>query len=271
MRDMPSLVVTRPQPDATLWVQQLQAQGLQAHALPMMVIGPSQSPAAIRAVDQALQRLASYRALMFVSGNAVRYFFEQLRNQGLALPAAQHYWSPGPGTSKALMAEGIAAQQLIQPAAHAAQFDSESLWEQAQHHIQSGDRILIVRGGDGQHLEDLAQGQGRPWLTQQLQQRDVHVDFAPVYERQTPAATADLLAEIDALRKTQAAWLFSSSECLQHLVRYNHAWSWQGHTALTTHPRIALQARQAGFGRVIETQPSVQSITASIESLHDLS
>lgn len=266
---MTALVVTRPQPDATLWVQQLQVHGIQAYALPMMLIGPSQSPAATQAVHAALQRLASYQALMFVSSNAVRYFFALLQTHQVALPESLQCWSPGPGTSKALLSEGISAQRLIQPALDAPQFDSEALWQQAQHHIQSGDRVLIVRGGDGQHAQAL--GHGRQWLTQQLQQLGVAVDFAPVYERQAPAATAPLMAEIEALRQTQAAWLFSSSECLQHLVRYNPAWSWQGHTALATHPRIAAQARHAGFGQVVETLPSVQSIAASIESLHDLS
>jgi len=262
---MPTLVVTRPQPDAALWVQHLHEQGIDAQALPLMVIGPSHSPAAVSALQTALRQLHQYRALMFVSGNAVRYFFEQLRSQGLSLPPCLHYWSPGPGTSKALLSEGISPLALIQPAQDALQFDSESLWEQAQHHVQADDAVLIVRGGDGSQ----ATGQGRPWLTEQLQQRGVRVDFAPVYERQAPAATSQLLQQIALLREQQAAWLFSSSECLQHLVHYNTTCSWQAHTALVTHPRIAEQARLAGFGQVVETLPTVQGITASIKSLHD--
>ena len=262
---MTTLVVTRPQPDAALWVQQLRAQGVDACALPMMRIGPSQSAAAVNAVQAALDQLDSYQVLMFVSGNAVRYFFELLRQHKHTLPQGLQYWSPGPGTSKALLCEGISPLSLIQPALDAQQFDSESLWEQAQKRISTGDRVLIVRGGDGQQ----SQGQGRQWLTEQLRQRGAHVDFAPVYERLAPIVTPALLAEIAALRERQAAWLFSSSECLQHLVHCNHDWTWQSHTALATHPRIADQARKAGFGRVMETQPSVLSITASIESLHD--
>lgn len=260
---MQTVVVTRPQPDAALWVQQLSSAGLQACAVPMMEIGPSRSPAAVASMQQALQQLPQYRALMFVSGNAVRYFFAQLRAQGLALAPAQQCWSPGPGTSKALVAEGIAPQMLVQPAPDAPQFDSESLWAQAQHHVHTGDRILIVRGGDGSQ----ANGQGRQWLTGQLQQRGVQVDFAAVYERHAPTVTPQWLAQIEILRQQHALWLFSSSECVQHLVQSHSAWSWQAHTALATHPRIAQQARDAGFGCVVETMPSVQSITASIKSL----
>ena len=155
---MPTVVVTRPQPDAALWVQQLQDAGLQACALPMMVIGPSSSPAAIASLQQTLPQLARYRALMFVSGNAVRYFFAALQAQAITPPVQTQYWSPGPGTSKALLSEGISAQSLIQPAPDAPQFDSEALWAQARHHIQPGDRVLIVRGGDGSQPG----GQGRP-------------------------------------------------------------------------------------------------------------
>lgn len=262
---MTALVVTRPQPDAAQWVQQLQAAGVAASALPLMNIGPSRSAAAVATVQAALQQLHSYHAIMFVSGNAVRYFFAQLRAHGLPWPAMAQYWSPGPGTSKALLSEGIPPSALIQPALDAPQFDSESLWEQAQHHIGPGHKLLIVRGGDGQQ----AQGHGRQWLTEQLQQRGVQVAFAPVYERLAPLCTPALLHTMEGLRAQQAVWLFSSSECVQHLVLCNPAWSWQTHTALVTHPRIAQQARQAGYGRVIETLPTLPSITASIKSLHD--
>ena len=263
---VPALVVTRPQPDAALWVQQLEASGVQAIALPMMEIGPSQSPAATAAVHQAFAQLGCYRALMFVSGNAVRHFFTQLRQHKLAIGNMQQCWSPGPGTSNALISEGIKASALIQPTLNAPQFDSESLWEQAQHHIQAGDKILIVRGGDGTE----ASGQGRQWLTEQLKQNSVQVDFAPIYERHAPVNSPQLQQNIESLRLQQAVWLFSSSECIQNLLRCTPALSWQAHTALVTHPRIAQQAHHAGFGRIVETLPTVQAIASSIKSLHDL-
>lgn len=260
---MPTVVVTRPQPDAALWVQQLQDAGMNACALPMLVIGPSRSPAAIAGLQQALQQLPHYHALMFVSANAARHFFAALHAQGMTLAPHTQCWSPGPGTSKALLAQGISAKSLIQPAPDAPQFDSEALWAQARHHIQAGERVLIVRGGDGSQ----AAGHGRQWLSEQLQQHGVQVDFVSVYERQAPDVAPDLLAQIQHLRAQQALWLFSSSECVQHLVRCHSDWSWQAHTALVTHPRIAEQARQAGFGQVIESLPAVHSIAASIKSL----
>ena len=203
---------------------------------------------------------------MFISGNAVRYFFAQLRQQGLALNPQHQFWSPGLGTTKALISEQIRPQSIIQPALDATQFDSESLWQQAQHHIQTGNKVLIVRGGDGAETT----GQGRQWLTEQLQQRGVHVDFAPIYERHAPIPTPQLLQEIESLRAQHAYWLFSSSECMQNLLHCTPSLTWHAHTAFATHPRIAQQAHRAGFGRVFETLPTVQAIAASIKSLHDL-
>lgn len=262
---MPVLVVTRPQPDATAWVQQLHSAGVNACALPLLVIGPSHSTAALASVQAALQNLKQYDALMFVSANAVRYFVESLRKHALPLPAHAQYWSPGPGTSQALIAAGIPSPCVIQPAPDAAQFDSEALWQQALPHLSKIQNVLIVRGGDGSH----STGQGRQWLTEQLRARQIGVDFAPVYERQAPAITPRLLSEIEALRAQHAIWLFSSSECVQNLRLSAPAYTWHEHIALATHPRIAQQAQLAGFGLVRETQPSTQAIAASIKSLHD--
>ncbi|WP_455555182.1 uroporphyrinogen-III synthase [Comamonas sp.] len=262
---MRTVVVTRPQPDAGLWVQHLQGAGLHAQALPMIVIGASRNPAAVQAVQEALAQLPTFEACMFVSGNAVRHFFAALQGQDIHLPPGLRFWAPGPGTAQALLTQGIAPHRIDQPAANAAQFDSEALWSQVEVQVHASSKVLIVRGGDGQQT----QGNGRQWLTQQLQQRGAQVTFAPVYERLAPSPTRPLLDEIAALRGQQAIWLFSSSECVQHLVLCNPAHEWQSHTALATHPRIAQQARHAGFGQVIETLPTLQSITASIKSLHD--
>ena len=79
---MPALVVTRPQPDATLWVQQLLAQGVNACALPMMVIGPSHSTAAVTAVQQALQQLQRYRALMLSAPTQCATFLHSCASMG---------------------------------------------------------------------------------------------------------------------------------------------------------------------------------------------
>ena len=71
------VLVTRPAHDAERWVQQLQVGGFAAEALPLIEIAPACAPPAVAALRQAWQSLDRYAACLFVSGNAVDYFFEQ--------------------------------------------------------------------------------------------------------------------------------------------------------------------------------------------------
>lgn len=267
---MRPIVVTRPQPEAALWVQQLQAAGQAAVAcMPMLEIGPSQAAAAQAAIQAALLQLDAYDAFMFVSGNAVRYMERNLKQQGLRLSPVARLWAPGPGTAHALVEHGFALHQIDQPAQDAAQFDSEALWTQVQHQVSQGTRILIVRGSTPE-AENNTTGHGRQWLSEQLLHRGAQVDFAPVYERSAPALDAARQAAIMQLRQRSAIWLFSSSECLKNLASSVSNPTWIDQTALVTHPRIAQEARKLGFGCVIDTKPTVQAIVCSIKSLHDL-
>ena len=82
---MRRILVTRPLHDAMPWVEAFRARGLLAEALPLLAIGPCADKASRQALMAARQRaqLGYYRAVMFVSGNAVQHFFAQ--NQPLAL------------------------------------------------------------------------------------------------------------------------------------------------------------------------------------------
>lgn len=132
------VLVTRPLREAQRWAQTLAAQGLDAVVLPLIDIAPvGDAPPA--------QQLAHYRAVMFVSGNAVNHF---LREDGV--PFASRAWAPGPGTRDALLDAGVDASLIDAPAADAAQFDSESLWQRVSGQIRPADRVLVVRGRDPQ-------------------------------------------------------------------------------------------------------------------------
>lgn len=267
---MQPLVVTRPQPEAALWVQKLQTAGHAAvTALPMLNIGPSQSPSAQAAVQSALAQLHHYDALMFVSGNAVRYMARQLLSLGIQPGSNTRFWAPGPGTAQVLQDHGFAKACIDQPSPDATQYDSEALWHQVRHQVQHGTRVLLVRGSTPE-IDNNASGHGRAWLSEQLLQRGAQVDFAPVYERSAPTVTPALQAQIGQLQAQSAIWLCSSSECLHNLVHCAQEASWQAQTALVTHPKIAQQAQRLGFGRVINTHPTVHAVAGSIKSLHDL-
>ncbi|MEG2046253.1 MAG: uroporphyrinogen-III synthase, partial [Comamonas sp.] len=72
MAARPAVILTRPLPEALHWQHLLQAQGLDAAVLPLLEIAPATDSAALAALQRTGQELARYRAVMFVSPNAVR-------------------------------------------------------------------------------------------------------------------------------------------------------------------------------------------------------
>ncbi len=281
------IIVTRPAHDALEWVSQLQAQGLNAQALPLIEIHPVCQPS----TSTLAQTLAGYDALMFVSGNAVRHFFKQnmpvTQYQKALVAIKTRFWSPGPGTAQALLEAGIAATQIDSVPPEAAQYDSEHLWQRVRAQVSPGHRCLVVRGQDSQHpdtapraaaatataataattIATTAHGQGRDWLARQLQQAGGLVDFVATYRRSAPAWSAAQRASAALAADPHSAWLFSSALAVRHLGQCLPGQNWQAAHAITTHPRITQAVRAAGFVRVCETRPALTDVLATCQAL----
>ena len=175
-------------------------------------------------------------------------------------------WAPGPGTVAALRQAGLPTQHIDAPAADAAQFDSEALWQVVAPQIGPGDRVLIVRGGTTPGAEG---GSGREWLSRQIAAAGGAVDFVAAYVRGAPPFDADQQALARQAATDGSVWLLSSSEGGAHLAAPLPAQHWGQARALATHPRIAQAAQAAGFGSVNECRPAFNEVAASIESLHE--
>ena len=259
------VIVTRPERDAARWVQALQANGLQAEALPLITIALLPDSPALR---QAWNQMSAYSALMFVSGNAVEGFFAsnqaativqraQAATDSIAIQAPR-FLAPGPGTVAALRHAGIPQTLIDAPADDAAQFDSEALWALLAHRPWEGQRVLVLRGQSAD-----TGAAGRDWLARQLKAAGAQVDFACVYERRAPLFSAQQLQRIAAAARDGSVWLFSSSEAVGNLPPQD----WSQARAVATHPRIAEAARKAGWGVVAQSRPALADIMASIESI----
>ncbi|PUA95771.1 uroporphyrinogen-III synthase [Acidovorax sp. 107] len=268
----PRVIVTRPNREAAHWVEQLGAHGIQAVALPLIAIGPCTDAAALRALDAARANPSAYRALMFVSGNAVVHFFDQNRPDApdfYAFVATKtRAWAPGPGTARALEQVGVPRSAIDGPAPDAPQFDSEALWQQVAPQVRPGDRVLIVRGRSAtpQGAHESPQGNGRDWLAQQIEARGGQVEFVVAYQRGAPHFAAHEVALAQQATQDGSIWLLSSSEAVAHLAQTLPGQHWGAAQALATHPRIAEAARAAGFGTVRECRPALEDVVASIES-----
>ena len=273
------VIVTRPRLEADAWVKQLRALHLDAVALPLIHID---APPDNDGVKKAWENLHQYRAIMFVSSNAVRYFFtinkpvagvfvdylaiKNIANLGSST-SLPRMWATGPGTREALLAQSIPGDLIDSPAADAAQFDSEALWNIVKNQVKPGDNVLIVRGrsADLKNAES-AEMDGRPWLADQLTAAGVDVDFVVSYLRNSPVFDAAELALMTQAATDGSVWLLSSSEAVANL-RAVSALNWSKSRAIATHPRIAQAARDAGFGVVYESRPLLADVAASIESL----
>lgn len=246
------VLVTRPAQEAPRWVEHLRQRGFDALAFPLIAILPVVDTASLRA---AWSRLASYRAVMFVSGNAVRHF----RAAGGDWPAGTRAWATGAGTQGALVGAGVDPSCIDAPPSTSAQFDSETLWSQVASQVRPGDRVLIVRGGDPQGVAS-----GRDWLAERIAAAGGHVDTVVSYRRGAPVLTASQRAQA---REPGGTWLFSSSEAIANLLALLPGHDWSPARAVATHPRIAQAAREAGFGVVRESRPALDAVVAVLESL----
>ena len=251
---LPTVLVTRPQPQADEWVAALQALGLRAQALPLLGIA---APADLAPVHAAWHHLGQQAVVMFVSPSAVQQFFA-VRPVGLAWPPWLIAAGTGPGTRQALLTAGVPAGLVLTPPDSAATFDSEALWAVLRPRLDwTGLDVLVVRGEGG-----------RDWLADTLRQHGAHVHFIEAYRRTAPvldAAAQRLLRQALALPHDYC-WLFSSSEAVGHLPTLAPGADWRSAVALASHPRIAQTAERLGFGQVQQIAPAPGSVAAALRS-----
>ena len=258
------VVITRPSGEAHAWVDALQAAGYEALALPLIAVGPVRNS---QAVLQAWAQWPEFQAVMFVSAQAVRYFFacQPISNTWRDAPRC---WATGPGTHKALLQAGVPEACIDSPGADAAQFDSEALWQRVSSQVQAGKPVLIVRGHDLNLQPDAALiGTGRDWLAQQLYAVGASAQFVVAYERRTPRWLALEKAQATQAATDASVWCFSSSQAIQNLAHILPTQSWVQSRCIATHPRIAETAQALGFGEIHSSKPSLPDVLASLESL----
>lgn len=251
------LIVTRPEPEASRWVERFGLRGVSAVALPLILIAPVGRP---EALAEAWRDVPGCSALMFVSAAAVRHFFAAAPQDARARLSGAA-WATGPGTAQALVSEGVPPDCIVQPPADAAQLDSEALWRVVGSSVAPGQRVLIVRGAgsDGEPT-------GRDWLAQQLDAAGARVSTVAAYRRDLPAWDA---SQHDLARQAAgdgSVWLFSSSEAIGNLARLAPGQDWGAARCIATHERIAQTAREAGFGVVCLSRPAVEAVAAALES-----
>ena len=262
------VIVTRPQNEARPWVQQLKQAGFDAVAVPLIeVVGTPD----MQAVYHAWQTIADFDAIMFVSGNAVDYFFASRPVNVPELDSGALHprmWVTGPGSYAALtLRAGIKAQYIDAPDAQSGQFDSEALWSVVSAQFKRGAKVLVVRGGSCKHSTANAQGFGREWLARQIGLAGGEVSQVLVYQRTCPDFTCEQQAVVHSAAADGSVSLSSSSEALENLKATFPVQQWEHANAIVTHARIGSAASQMGFGTVLESRPVLADIMACLQTL----
>ncbi len=272
MATPPRVIITRPVAQAAPWVAALSAQGLPAVGFALIEISAALPADTLAAVQQ---RAARADACMWVSSNAVEYFFQsnsavvQVFSAQTAMkfivPGAQHHprhWATGPGTVAALQRYGIPLELIDAPDA-SAQWDSQALWQRVASQVHAGTQVLIVRGQDVG-----TPNASRDWLAQQISAAGGVVDFAAVYQRRAPQFSAQQLAWARTAAHDGSVWVFSSSQALTHLPHLTDvAEGWGQARCVATHERIAQAAQARGFAVVCTSRPAIADVALSIKSI----
>lgn len=208
------VLVTRPQPGASVLSVQLRALGAVPVELPTIRFAPPRDP---EPLDRALERLRhrKYRRVIFTSANGVRFVWRRLAELGASEAAARALFQGaklaaiGPATAGALERRGLHVDHV--PDEYVAEAIAEGLGEVA------GERILLPRA-------EVA----REALARILERKGAQVDQVPAY-RTLPAEVAPAeLERIEAMLREGRidAVTFTSSSTVRHFVGL-----WKGEVA----------------------------------------
>jgi uroporphyrinogen-III synthase len=248
-------------------LQALGQAGYEAQSLPLIDIGPASHSQLLRDV---WARLHTFDAAMFVSRNAVQFFFEQKSIEASVFiddsAIKTRAFVTGPGSYAALQRAGASPAWIDAPDHEAGQFDSEALWAVVRDQVQPGYRVLVVRGTtvDAGASDE---GVGRDWFARQVAEAGGEVEFVVAYQRQRPVWDEPTCAIARGAANDGSVWVFSSSEAVRNLQACAPTVVWEQARAVVTHPRIGEAARCAGFGHIVQAKPVLPAVLASIESL----
>jgi uroporphyrinogen-III synthase len=159
-----TVLVTRPAQQAAALTQAIRAVGGAAFEFPALAI-EAVPPEALR---ESLAQLAAADIAIFISPNAAAFGMAAIRAAG-ALPASLQVFAVGPGTARALEAQGVG--DTVTPDGQ----DSEALLALPPLQEVAGKRVVIVRGVGG-----------RPLLADTLTARGADVHFLECYRRVRP-------------------------------------------------------------------------------------
>lgn len=244
------ILVTRAREQAGRFAELLEAQGAEVLEIPLIELAP---PKSWRPLDQAIERLESYRWVIFTSANGVETFFrrlQELRQDARRLGAAR-ICAIGPATAEAL------ERHSMIPDVVPAEFRAEGVIEALKPHDLQGARILLPRA-------DVA----RDLLPKELERRGATVEVVPAYRTVKSSTARKVLRPLLHDRKVDLA-TFASSSTVTSFVELLQAEDLKG---LLEGVRVACigpitAATAERFGLPVDIVPAKYTIPSLVDAI----
>jgi uroporphyrinogen III methyltransferase/synthase len=244
------ILVTRAREQASSFVELLEAQGAEVLQFPLIEFAP---PETWRPLDQAIERLETYRWVIFTSANGVEAFFlrlQALRQDARRLGAAK-ICAIGPATAE------ILERHSIIPDVVPREFRAEGVIEAFAQYDLRGARILLPRAEVARDL-----------LPKELEELGATVEVVPAYRTVRADANRELLKQLLQDRKIDLVTFTSSSTVttfMELLGTENLKALLEGVQIACIGPITAATAE--GFGVTVNIQPKQYTIPALAEAV----
>ncbi|RBW51159.1 uroporphyrinogen-III synthase [Marinobacter sp. F3R11] len=223
-----SILICRPEPEASRLARQFQAAGAEVLVFPMIEREPLPETPERRSTILSLDEFSHVIA---VSPYAARLLLEELDTWWPQLPIGLNWYGVGAGTAKVLAEHGLKPRKPDEG------WTSEALLKLHSLARLTGERVLVARGEEGREL-----------IRDTLETRGARVTMLPLYRRFCPDYTAEQVHHaLDQFAPD--AIIALSGETLNNLIALcaNSSHNLYDSPVIVPARRIADQAHAAGF------------------------
>lgn len=244
------IVVTRSRDQASVFAEKLIDLGATPIEFPSIEVVP---PSNWDELDAALRELASYQWLVFTSANAVRFFFQRLRELGMDIRALHglKICAVGPKTAESLETFSLQADLIPE------EFKAEGVIAALGGMSVKGVRFLIPRAKVAREI-----------IPDKLRERGAEVTVATAYENVRPTTDVDRVRKLFQDGKISAVTFTSSSTVnnfVEMLGKSEYKPFMKGVAVACIGPVTAKTAEE--YGMHVDVMPKDYTIPALVDAM----
>ncbi len=244
------VVVTRSRGQASVFAEMLIDRGATTIEFPTIDVVP---PSNWAELDNAIDAIESYQWVIFTSANAVRFFFERLKNRGkdIRLLKGVSICAVGPKTAESIEQYGLRADLIP------SEFKAEGVLAALGGVNSKGQKFLIPRAKVAREI-----------IPDKLRELGAEVTVATAYENVKPTSDVERIRKLFQEKKI-AAVTFTSSSTVHNFVEILGQKEYKslldGVTIACIGPVTAKTAEE--FGMKIDIMPKEYTLPAFVDAI----